>query len=91
MDATLLTQIETILIAATPAITSIIAMIIGFIKLVSQFKTNKNETLAKLKAVIDDDKEMKAQLVAINEENIKLKKIINELLTEITKIKHKGE
>lgn len=91
MDATLLTQIETILIAATPAVTSIIAMIIGFIKLVSQFKTNKNETLQKLKAVIDDDKEMKAQLVAINEENIKLKKIINELLTEITKIKHKGE
>ena len=91
MDTTLLTQIETIIIAATPAITSIIAMIVGFIKLIKQFKTNKDETLQKLKAVIDDDKEMKAQLVAINEENIKLKKIINELLTEITKIKHKGE
>lgn len=91
MDATLLTQIETIIIAAAPAITSIVAMIVGFIKLIGQFKANKNETLEKLKAVIDDDKEMKAQLVAINEENIKLKKTINELLTEITKIRHKGE
>ena len=91
MDATLLTQIGTIIIAATPAITSIVAMIVGFIKLIGQFKANKNETLEKLKAVIDDDKEMKAQLVSINEENIKLKKTINELLTEITKIRHKGE
>ena len=91
MDATLLTQIETIIIAATPAITSIVAMIVGFIRLIKQFKENKNETLEKLKAVVDDDKEMKAQLVAINEENIKLKKTINELLTKITKIKHKGE
>lgn len=87
----ILQNIETIIIAAAPAITAIFTMIFGFIKLVNQFKTNKDETSTKLNSIVEENKKIKSQLLIVNEENIKLKKTMNELLTNITKVEHKGE
>lgn len=94
----ILQNVQTLIIAAAPAITAIIALICGFIKIVSkfndiiqQFKANKNETSAQLKSISDENKTLKTQLLIINEENIKLKKTMNEVLTQLTRVEHKGE
>ena len=90
-------MLETIflaVVAAAPAIAAIFTIIAAVVKMV---RTNKSE----LKAVIDafnelrnevintkEYSEVKRELAAVHRENAQLKKQMNELLTELTRIKH---
>ena len=93
-------MIETIylaIIAALPAISSIIGIIAAVVKIARDGKkTNKNlsDKFEVLAAELHDSKEMdemKTQMRALLESNRALQKRYDELLTEITKIEHKTE
>lgn len=88
-------MVETIflaIVAAAPAIAAIFTIIAAVVKMV---RTNKSE----LKAVVDafnelknevvnvkEYSEVKRELAAVHRENAELKKQMNELLTELTRI-----
>lgn len=93
-------MIETIylaIIAALPAISSIIGIIAAVVKIARDGKkTNKDlsDKFEVLAAELHDSKEMdemKTQMRALLESNRALQKRYDELLTEITKIEHKTE
>lgn len=78
-------MLETILLAifaAAPALTSIVgilAAIKSFIKSINELKTEVTKT--------KEYDEVKAQLAVAHQENVELKRKLNELLTAIDKIK----
>lgn len=93
-------MLETIylaIIAALPAISSIIGIIAAVVKIARDGKqTNKDlsDKFEVLAAELHDSKEMdemKTQMRALLESNRALQKRYDELLTEITKIEHKTE
>ena len=93
-------MLETIylaIIAALPAISSIIGIIAAVVKIARDGKqTNKDlsDKFEVLAAELHDSKEMdemKTQMRALLDSNRVLQKRYDELLTEITKIEHKTE
>lgn len=90
-------MVETIflaIIAAAPAVAAIFSIIAAVVKLI---RTNKSE----LKVLIDafnalkqevintkEYTEIKQELAAVHRENAELKKQMNQLLTELTRVKH---
>lgn len=93
-------MLETIylaIIAALPALSSIIGIIAAVVKIARDGKqTNKDlsDKFEVLAAELHDSKEMdemKTQMRALLESNRALQKRYDELLTEITKIEHKTE
>lgn len=93
-------MLETIylaIIAALPAISSIIGIIAAVVKIARDGKqTNKDlsDKFEVLAAELHDSKEMdemKTQMRALLDSNRALQKRYDELLTEITKIEHKTE
>lgn len=93
-------MLETIylaIIAALPAISSIIGIIAAVVKIARDGKqTNKDlsDKFEVLATELHDSKEMdevKTQMRALLESNRALQKRYDELLTEITKIEHKTE
>jgi hypothetical protein len=69
------------LISLAPAITSVVGQIITFIKRRSELKPLINE----IRSTKEYD-ELKDQLAIVHQENIELKKKLNELLTKIDHI-----
>lgn len=93
-------MLETIylaIIAALPALSSIIGIIAAVVKIARDGKqTNKDlsDKFEVLATELHDSKEMdevKTQMRALLESNRALQKRYDELLTEITKIEHKTE
>lgn len=84
-----------IVVAAAPSITAIIGVIAAVIKMIKAGKSTNKEVIDKFEEVrqeIFNTKEyedIKAQLLVAHQENLALKKTINELLTKIDHIARK--
>lgn len=80
-------------IAAAPALVSIISIVAAAIKLIKFIKTIISELITvvnSLKQEVLNTKEyqsIKEELKTAHQENIELKKLLNECLTELTKVK----
>lgn len=89
--------IATYIYAALPALTSIIGVVAACLKIKNNNKQTFNEVLGQIESVrqqVEDTTEyteLKAQLLAMAEENTKLKQKINELLTKIDHIAREEE
>lgn len=92
-----LDYIFTVLIAAAPALTTIIGCITTFIKM----KNNNTKTTTdimtefeKVRKQVEDTREyenLKAELAVAHQENRELKKKLNELLTKIDRVARNDE
>lgn len=80
------------IMAAAPALTSIIGIIISVVKMIKEGKTNNKELITKFEEVREEVmktkeyEELKAQVVEVHKENIELKKLLKEYLTKIDKV-----
>lgn len=87
-----LDQLYVLIMAAAPALTTILGVVLAVIKIIKSTKNTNKEVLDKFEEVrqeIFNTKEyedLKAQLLVAHQENIALKKTINELLTKIDHI-----
>lgn len=84
-------MLETIigcLVSVAPSLTAVIGCIITFIKskAINQIVVNKFEELKEEVISTKEFNELKSQLLIVHQENIELKKTINELLTKIDKV-----
>lgn len=92
-----LDQILEIAVAAGPAIAAIIGSIVSHVKTVRKTTDNTDRVVKKFEEVrqeIFNTKEytdLKDQLARVYQENIDLKRTINELLTKIDKVARKGD
>lgn len=83
------------LVAAAPAITAIIGIIISVLKLMKANHISSSTLIDKFEEVREEVmntkeyEDLKAQLAIAHQENIELKKKINELLTILDKISRK--
>ena len=81
-------ELLTLIIAQLPAIAAIISAVISFIKNKHNIYT-LGDKIENMKNQVLDAKEyksLKQQLLIVHEENIKLKKTLNELLTKIDRV-----
>lgn len=69
-------DIETLIMAYSPLLVTIIGIITSFIKMISVLKANKKESNEKIT-------EIKGELQEVVNQNYALKKQLNELLTKI--------
>ena len=85
-------QIMAIIVAAAPSITSVVGIIIAVIKGIENTSDTGKEVIDKfesLKEEVLNTKEydaLKGQLLIVQQENVTLKKKLNELLTKIDRI-----
>lgn len=92
-----LDQIIEIAVAAGPAIAAIVGAIIAHVKTVNKTTNSNDKVVAKFEEVrqeifnTKEYKELKEQLAIVYQENINLKRTLNELLTKIDKIQRKGD
>lgn len=90
-------SIIALIVAAAPALTAIIGIIAACIKLISANKVSSKEVITSfenLKQEVLNTKEyedLKTQLRLVHEENVVLKKKLNELLTKIDHIERKED
>lgn len=83
------------LLAAAPAITAILGIVAAAIGIFKNNKTNYkalNDKFEEVKQQVLDMKEyqsLKDQLQIVHQENIELRKKLNELLTAMTNVTHK--
>lgn len=87
-----LETIIAVIMAAAPALTSIIGIIISVVKMIKEGKNNNKELMNKFEEVREEVmktkeyEELKAQYASAMQENIELKKLLKEYLTKIDKI-----
>lgn len=74
------------LVAASPSIVAIIAIICAACKLIKAFSETKQAVMN-----TKEYEELKSQLAVVHEENRKLKTQLKELLTKMDKIVREGE
>lgn len=92
-----LEQIYAIIMAATPALTSIIGIIFAVVKGIKTSKTTSTDVINKFEEVrqeifnTKEYSELKDQLKLAHQENYELKKKLNELLTKIDHIQRNEE
>jgi predicted nuclease with TOPRIM domain len=85
----------TIIVAAAPSITAIIGIVFAIIKGIKSNKDTSKEVIDKFEEVrqeifnTKEYSELKDQLKIVHQENIQLKKKLNELLTKIDHIERK--
>lgn len=88
-------QIYALIVAAAPALTAIIGIIFAVVKGIKTSKSTSKDVINKFEEVrqeifnTKEYEELKAQLVLVNQENLELKKKINELLTKIDHVQRK--
>lgn len=81
------------IIAAAPALVSIISIVAAVIKMIKSGKANNTELVTavnNLQQEVLNTKEyqsIKEELKTAHQENIELKKLLHECLTELTKVK----
>jgi predicted nucleic acid-binding Zn-ribbon protein len=92
-----LEQIYAIIIAALPALTSIIGIVLAVVKSIKKSETTSTDVINKFEEVrmeifnTKEYSELKNQLSIAHQENYELKKKLNELLTKIDHIQRKEE
>lgn len=92
-----LETIYAIIMAATPALTSIIGIIFAVVKGIKTSKTTSTDVINKFEEVrqeifnTKEYSELKDQLKLAHQENYELKKKLNELLTKIDHIQRNEE
>lgn len=92
-----LEQIYAIIMAAAPALTSIIGIIFAVVKGIKTSKTTSTDVINKFEEVrqeifnAKEYSELKDQLKLAHQENYELKKKLNELLTKIDHIQRNEE
>lgn len=80
------------IMAAAPALTSVIGIIVSVVKMIREGKNNNKELIKSFDKVyekVNDTKEydeLKAQVAEVHKENVQLKKLLREYLTKIDKI-----
>lgn len=80
------------LVAAAPAITAILGIVLSVLKLIKANKVSSDTLITKFEEVREEVmntkeyEDLKAQLTIAHQENIELKKKINELLTVLDKV-----
>lgn len=85
-------QIMSIVVAAAPSISAIVGIVIAIVKGIKSNKDTSKEVIDKFEEVrqeifnTKEYSELKAQLVLVHNENLELKKKLNELLTKTDKI-----
>ena len=90
-----LEQIYALIVASAPALTAIIGIIFAVVKGIKTSKSTSKDVINKFEEVrqeifnTKEYEELKSQLVLVNQENLELKKKINELLTKIDRIQRK--
>lgn len=88
-------QIYALIVAAAPALTAIIGIIFAVVKGIKTSKSTSKDVINKFEEVrqeifnTKEYEELKSQLVLVNQENLELKKKINELLTKIDHVQRK--
>lgn len=86
------TEIEAILIAATPTITAVIGIISAYFKIKGTSSKSTKQLINEFESVkktVEDTEEydaLKDELALVHQENIELKKTIKELLVKIDRI-----
>ena len=89
-------QIMSIVIAAAPSISAIVGIIVAIVKGIKSNDTTSKAVIDKFEEVrqeifnTKEYEELKAQLVLVHQENLELKKKLNELLTKADRIE-RGE
>lgn len=92
-----LEQIYAIIIAAAPALTSIIGIVFAVLKNIKKSETTSTDVINKFEEVrqeifnTKEYSELKDQLRIAHQENYELKKKLNELLTKIDHIQRNEE
>ena len=92
-----LEQIYAIIMAATPALTSIIGTILAVVKGIKTNKSTSTDVINKFEEVrqeifnTKEYSELKDQLLIAHQENYELKQKLNELLTKIDHIQRNEE
>lgn len=87
-----LEQLYVLIMAAAPALTTILGVVLAVIKVIKSTKNTNKEVLDKFEEVrkeifnAKEYEDLKAQLLVAHQENIALKKTINQLLTKIDHI-----
>lgn len=90
-------QIMSVVVAAAPALTSIIGIVVAVVKGINTSKDTSKQVMDKFEEVrqeIFNTKEysdLKSQLLIAHQENRELKKKLNELLTKIDRIQRKED
>lgn len=85
-------QIMSIVVAAAPSISAIVGIVIAIVKGMKSNKDTSQAVIDKFEEVrqeifnTKEYSELKAQLVLVHNENLELKKKLNELLTKTDKI-----
>lgn len=86
-----LEQIYGIVVAAAPALTSIIGIVFAVVKGIKNNKTTSTDLINKFEEVRKDNSELKSQLRLSYQENYELKKKLNEFLTKMDHIQRKED
>lgn len=90
-------QIMSIITLAAPPISAIIGIIVAVVKARKDNKATADEVIAKMEEVraeifnTKEYSELKTQLAIVHQENLVLKRRLNELLTKIDKIQRPEE
>lgn len=90
-----LEELYLIIVAAAPSITAILGVVLSVIKVIKEGKKTNKEVIDKFEEVrqeifnVKEYQDVKDQLVIVHQENVELKKSINELLTKIDHIARK--
>lgn len=90
-----LEELYLIIMAAAPSITAILGVVLSVIKVIKEGKKTNKEVIDKFEEVrqeifnVKEYQDVKDQLVIVHQENVELKKSINELLTKIDHIARK--
>jgi methylthioribose-1-phosphate isomerase len=85
-------QIMSIVVAAAPSISAIVGIVIAIVKGIRSNKDTSQAVIDKFEEVrqeifnTKEYSELKSQLVLVHNENLELKKKLNELLTKVDKV-----
>ena len=83
------TAIESLIMAYSPLVVTIIGIIVAFLKMVNVFKQLKKDTSTSDEEKTAEIKELKNNMQGLLEQNVCLKNQLNELLTKLDHIERK--